>query len=344
MKNLKYILILAIACLAFIVIDDVYAISNTSRQSLHLVGTTSYTVYRDGTVINGPSQFNLESIAGTSFSRGSFTDGSYGFATSTFLQWTVPVDIVKGYDKVSFTVGSKWAYFNNATFTTGKGWLACTALSLPPTTTSFEGGFTSFVCDVDQSSVPETGEVTLYLSTYLTKLRHVDQDGGVSSQPISYSFYYQNDVVFYSSEATSIENQIVESNKELNESIKDTNDILNDDTPPESDISALGNVQGLLPPGPVDSLLNIPFEFLSVLTTSFGGVCVPLSGTFVFDSTLTLPCFSDVFYDNVPSFLMNFINLIPSGFILIQYFKHLYKKVDRAMNMNANADDEWGVL
>lgn len=119
---------------------------------------------------------------------------------------------------------------------------------------------------------------------------------------------------------------------------------ITDDTPADSDVSVLGNVQGLLPPGPLDSLLNIPFQFLSVLTSSFGGVCVPLSGTFVFDSTLTLPCFSEMFYDNVPSYLMNFISLIPSGFLLIKYFKHLYKKVDRAVNLNANADDEWGVL
>lgn len=122
------------------------------------------------------------------------------------------------------------------------------------------------------------------------------------------------------------------------------NDTLTDDTPPSSDISSLGNVQGLLPPGPVDSLLNIPFKFLSVIVSSLGNLCVPLSLDFVFNSSLTLPCFSETFYDNVPSGLMIFINLIPTGFILIKYFKHLYMKVNRAVSMETTADDEWGVL
>lgn len=135
-----------------------------------------------------------------------------------------------------------------------------------------------------------------------------------------------------------------EEQKKFNEEQKKTNDFIMDDTEPNSDISSLGNVQGLLPPGPVDSLLNIPFKFLSVIVSSLGDLCVPLSGKFVFNSTLTLPCFTPLFYDRVPSSLMIFINLIPSAFILIKYLKHLYKKVDRAMSMETNADDEWGVL
>lgn len=131
---------------------------------------------------------------------------------------------------------------------------------------------------------------------------------------------------------------------DLKEQEKETYDYLTDETEPSSDISSLGNVQGLLPAGPVDSLLNIPFKFLSVVNSSFGGVCKPLEGPFVYDSTLTLPCFSEVFYDEVPPLLLNFLSLIPASWILISYFKHLYKKVNRAVSMETNADDEWGVL
>lgn len=150
----------------------------------------------------------------------------------------------------------------------------------------------------------------------------------------------QNDLV--------IKNQ-QETNKkldDLNKTNKDTQDFLKDDTEPDSDISALGNVQGLLPPGPVDSLLNIPFQFLSVVTSSISGTCVPVSGKFVFDSTLTLPCFDELLWnsEDLDSNLMNYLSLIPAAFILIKYFKHLYKKVDRATSLNTNADDEWGVL
>lgn len=133
---------------------------------------------------------------------------------------------------------------------------------------------------------------------------------------------------------------------DLNKNTKDTQDFLTDDTAPDSDISALGNVQGLLPAGPVDSLLNIPFQFLSVVTSSISGTCVPMSGKFVFDSTLTLPCFDSILWNSeeLDSNLMNYLSLIPAAFILIKYFKYLYKKVERATSLESNADDEWGVL
>lgn len=131
---------------------------------------------------------------------------------------------------------------------------------------------------------------------------------------------------------------------DTNKKIDDMNKFLKDDTEPKSDISSLGNVQGLLPSGPVDTLLNIPFTFLSVVNNSLSGSCVPLTGTFVFNSSLTIPCFGSMFYDNVPESLMVFINLIPSAFLLIGYFKHLYKKVDRAVSLETTDDDEWGVL
>lgn len=151
-------------------------------------------------------------------------------------------------------------------------------------------------------------------------------------------------------EATAAINENIDSMKEeqqqTNEELGEMNDYLQDDTPASTediDMDSLGTVSGLLPAGPVDSLLNIPFTFLSVLTSSMSGTCVPITGTFVFDSTLSIPCF-DSFYDEVPDYLMNFINLIPAGFILILYFKHLYKKVDRAVSLQSTADDEWGVI
>lgn len=131
---------------------------------------------------------------------------------------------------------------------------------------------------------------------------------------------------------------------ETNSKLNDINSTLTDDTPPESDISSLGNVQGLLPAGPVDNLLNIPFYFLSIVTSSFGGVCTPLTGNFVFDTELSIPCFSELIYTDMPEGIMVFINLIPTAFLLIVYFKHLYKKVDRAVSLETTGDDEWGVL
>lgn len=131
---------------------------------------------------------------------------------------------------------------------------------------------------------------------------------------------------------------------ELQKEQEETNDFLTDDTPPNADISGLGNVSGLLPPGPLDSLLNIPFQFLSILTSSMSGTCVPLTGDFVWGSKITLPCFDEIIYGKVNSTLMNFISLIPASFILINYFKHLYKKVERAVSLETTSDDEWGCI
>lgn len=158
------------------------------------------------------------------------------------------------------------------------------------------------------------------------------------------AFEEQNNDSALLQQITNQNNTMINQNQQIINNGNITNDFLTDDTPPESDISVLGNVQGLLPPGPVDSLLNIPFKFLSIIVSSLGDNCKPLSINWVFDKTLTLSCFSDSFYNKVPSGLMLFINLIPSGFILINYFKHLYKKVNRAVSLETTSDDEWGVL
>lgn len=140
-------------------------------------------------------------------------------------------------------------------------------------------------------------------------------------------------------------NEINKSIDVINNQVNDINNTLNDDTPPNSDISGLGNVQGLLKPGPVDSLLNIPTEFLSTVVSSFGGQCKPLSGTWVYDKPLTFPCFNEIIWDDFEDdILLKFFELIPCAFILITYFKHLYKKVERATSMSTNSDDEWGVI
>lgn len=138
---------------------------------------------------------------------------------------------------------------------------------------------------------------------------------------------------------------IININNQIKNEITDISSTLNDDTPPSSDISGLGNVQGLLKPGPVDSLLNIPVEFLSIFVSSLGGQCKPLSGTWVYDQPLTFPCFDEIIWNDLKDeTLLNFVELIPCAFILIYYFKHLYKKVERATSMETNSDDEWGVI
>lgn len=131
--------------------------------------------------------------------------------------------------------------------------------------------------------------------------------------------------------------------KETNNKLGEMNDFISDDSPPDTDLSSLDSLSGIFPPGPLDSLLNIPAKFLQVMINGLGGTCTSIDMPFVFGSTIQYPCF-DSFWSEVPDSIMIFLNLVPSAFILIKYFKHLYMKVDRATNMNTNANDEWGVI
>lgn len=205
----------------------------------------------------------------------------------------------------------------------------------------------------------ENAQAGVLSLTFNKSLNFVARGLGASSQVII------SDVTTYSNDPTSVDNALLEQSKQQTQAIKDLtetqkdtnqklddlteeqkkqNDYLMDETAPDSDISSLGTVQGLLPPGPVDSLLNIPFMFLSVIVSSLGSKCTPITGTWVFNTSITFSCFDDVLYSKIPDSLMIFINIIPSAFILITYFKYLYMKVDRAVNMDTNADDEWGVV
>lgn len=208
-------------------------------------------------------------------------------------------------------------------------------------------GFFNLECPVfDVSKTIEQVNFYIYHNDYATRF----EPEAFIGLGRDITFYQSGDNSIISSIKDQTEQQHKDSQAQLEEQKKQTEeqkkqtDFITSDENPDTDISSLGNVTGIFPPGPVDSLLNIPFMFLSVVTSSFGGVCRPIEGTFVFDSTLTIPCFSEIIYSNVPDTLMVFINLIPTAFILIKYFKYLYKKVDRAVSMETTTDDEWGCI
>lgn len=323
--KLKYILILGIACLSFILIDNVYAISNTSRVSMHLTGESKVSFYQNGSISVGPSSMSTTSMFGTSYSYFS-TDlqTSYGYQLATFLQWTVPVEIVKGYDKVSFTVGARSGYFNNATFTTGNGWIGCQALSIPPSDLQVTGGFTSFTCDIDQTSVPDTGNVTLYLTTYLTQLGDaLERPNNV--QP--YYFYYQNDVIFYSSESTQIENEIKDNTDAINEqteATKDqTNTIKDSNVNTDSSNSFFGGFN-TEDNGGLSAVVTAPLSFIQKATQT----CSPLTLR-MFDKDIEIPCGDTLFWGRPEvSEFRTLWNVLVGGAALFLVLRKVFKTVE----------------
>ena len=232
-----------------------------------------------------------------------------------------------------------------------------TSYSCPYANSSYDGGK---VVIINFMLFNGEGEFSGYFTTY--------QNGSASIQLIDFVIndnqfvaaqnYSSYDLIIKNSQIINQNNTIINQGKQTNDKLddlnskqdktnqelKDMNDFISDDTEADVDVSSLATVTGLLPAGPVDSLLTIPLKFLSVLSSSFSGTCTPVTMNWVFDSQLTLPCFSDSFYNDVPSAIMTFLSIVPCAFILITYFKHLYKKVDRAVSMNTTADDEWGVI
>ena len=109
---------------------------------------------------------------------------------------------------------------------------------------------------------PSTDEISLkhaYLTNTLPDIQ-MNPNGSVLRDIAS-----QNDAIINNGNATNNKlDEQIEQNKEIINQQKETNDYITDDTEPNADISALGNVQGLLPEGPVDSLLFVAFPLFII--------------------------------------------------------------------------------
>lgn len=141
----------------------------------------------------------------------------------------------------------------------------------------------------------------------------------------------------------------LEESKKHTAALEATQDFVTDTSAPSADDIATSDSipsVGLLPSGPLDSILLLPVNILNSIIQSFGGSCSPVVAPlpFVGDQNLTFPCFSDTFYTGSFAPLSTAVGGVASAFILYGYFKHLYKKVDRAISLETTDEDEWGIL
>lgn len=128
---------------------------------------------------------------------------------------------------------------------------------------------------------------------------------------------------------------------QINSSIQSQTQDQQDNSDANVDVSNMGGITGLLPAGPVDSLLSLPLTLINLLISGTSGSCSPFTFTFVFGEQFTLPCF-DTFWNQVPSSLLIFISDLPAVYIFIQWSKSIYKRVERAVSFESSVDDEWG--
>lgn len=145
--------------------------------------------------------------------------------------------------------------------------------------------------------------------------------------------------------------QSTEYQKEQAEATNQIKDfITNTDQPQASDIVGSANdlpSLGFLPAGPVDSIITLPLYIMQKLENVLfrTGACKPISVPLPFvNKNIELPCIGKIIYQGDFSALLRPLGVFPYTFILFFYFKHLYKKVERAVSLQTTEDDEWGLL
>lgn len=117
--------------------------------------------------------------------------------------------------------------------------------------------------------------------------------------------------------------------------------LTNDD---DADVSGAGNVAGWLPPGPLDSLINLPLTMLTNINSSLNKTCSPLEVNLPYvKKTVEIPCLNTIFNQitGLNSF-WTWVGLISSVLILYRYLIELYKYYDRLTTLQANFISDWG--
>lgn len=131
---------------------------------------------------------------------------------------------------------------------------------------------------------------------------------------------------------------------EVNDNLSDINDALTDSSAP--DMGALNDTAGWLPPGPLDSIINLPLTIINSLTNLFsGGQCQPVQITLPFvNKTGELPCLNSLYEDiNGLNVLFNVIFGAIGGYILYKYLVNLYVWVEKAIMMKETGYmNDWG--
>lgn len=130
---------------------------------------------------------------------------------------------------------------------------------------------------------------------------------------------------------------------ETNDSLNDIEDAITDTSSP--DTSGLEDAAGWLPPGPVDSLVNLPINLLQSLTNNLKSACTPIKLPIPYiDNELTLDCPETLLrrFDGFWMFWESF-GLIAGVWCLYKYFINLYKWVESHLSMDEKESlGKWG--
>lgn len=131
---------------------------------------------------------------------------------------------------------------------------------------------------------------------------------------------------------------------ETNDKLDNLQGAITDSSSPNT--GALENSAGWLPPGPLDSVLNLPLSLFNALTTNLNKSCNPINIPLPFvNKNITLPCINTLYEQiGITSFL-SWIGVIVSGLMLYTYLLKLYKWIEDRISLNETHNvDSWGGL
>lgn len=134
---------------------------------------------------------------------------------------------------------------------------------------------------------------------------------------------------------------------EVNQNLGEINDFLQDTTPPSVDSSELSNSAGWLPPGPLDSVLNLPVQFIQGIVNIFTNTqsCQPLSMHLnLFNKDINIPCMSEYFGLANFDVIWNTVGAIISAMLIFSTLKWLYGYVNDTLSFRENNSGIWGGL
>lgn len=156
----------------------------------------------------------------------------------------------------------------------------------------------------------------------------------------------QNNTIINQNDETNTKiNELNKTQKETNQKLDNINSSLTDSSPISLD--KLNDTTGWLPPGPVDSILNLPLSLLNNLSTNLNNQCTPISLTIPFidkNNTLVLPCLGNTLSENVEGFdtFYSWLGLIVSCLLLYRYLMSLYVWVDNALMLRLEMYEDYG--
>lgn len=136
------------------------------------------------------------------------------------------------------------------------------------------------------------------------------------------------------------QNTIINQNETIINNQNQINSNLKDETPPN--LNGLQNSAGWLKPGPVDSILNLPLSLLNNLTANLSKTCTPVDLPLPYvNKNLQLPCINSIYNQiNGLNVFINSIGVIASAFIIYEYLRKLYIRIDKILNFENSSG--WG--